>query len=57
MIIVNDFMLIAYPDIMVLIVEKAAKKRVEASLTQSRTVLTISFTIPEGGVVSQHASL
>jgi hypothetical protein len=57
MIIVNDLMLIAYPDIMVLIVEKAAKKRVEARLTQSRTVSTMSFTIPEGGVVSQHASL
>jgi hypothetical protein len=57
MIIVNDLMLIAYPDIMVLIVEKAAKKRVEARLHQSRRVSAMSLTIPEGGVVSQHASL
>ena len=57
MIIVNDLMLIAYPDIMVLIAEKAAKKRVEARLHQSRRVSAMSLTIPEGGVVSQHASL
>ena len=57
MIIVNDLMLLAYPGIMVLIAEKAAKKRVETRLQQSRTVSALGFTILQGGVVSQHAAL
>ena len=57
MIIVNDLMLLAYPVNMVLIAEKAAKKRVETMLQQSRTVSALGFTILQGGVVSQLVAL